>query len=134
MISRPEVVSPRPVYNGGSLNQRDYQTPRGNRPVKARKRSPLNLIALLFTISIIIVFYIWNKISVNRLATEINELTNHHEKLLNINEFLRAEINRKSSLERIEKLITTQRLGLVAPKEQPIWFELDESRIENILR
>jgi len=118
----------RHVYNGDSLNQSANQ-PKGNRPVRSRKKSPFILIVGLFFVSLMVVLYIWNKICVNKLVIEVSELHNQHEKILNINEFVRAEINRKSSLERIGK-IASEQLGLVSPKEQPVWFEITQTHIE----
>jgi len=132
MNAKPSQSSTRKVYNGSALGQKEDSTVRGNRPLKSRRRSPLNIIAIIFLTSILIVFYIWNKICVNKLAIEVNDLQNHYEKILNTNEYLRADINKKSSLERIEKKIISERLALVSPKEQPVWFELNESRLDRI--
>lgn len=129
MVINPELKEKRYVYNGETVNRKVEFPQKGNRPMMSRKRSPFNIILSLFLISVLIVFYIWNKICVNRLAVEVNDLRNRHAKILNANEFLNAEINKKSSLERIEK-IATEQLGLVAPKEQPVWFEVDLSRAE----
>jgi cell division protein FtsB len=67
---------------------------------------------------------VWNKICVNRLAVEVNDLQNQYQKIVNVNEIMKAEINKKSSLERIEKISIGQ-LNLTYAKEQPIWFEVD---------
>ncbi|MBI1807203.1 MAG: septum formation initiator family protein [Ignavibacteria bacterium] len=131
--SSPELTERRYVYNGETVSHNGEFVPRGNKRVKRRKRSPFNIIAVLFTISLLIVFYVWNKIAVNRLVVEINDLQNQYQKMLNTNEFLRAEINKKSNLERIATIATGQ-LGLVYPKEQPIWFEVDAERITPNLR
>jgi hypothetical protein len=123
------------IYNGDAIKpQKDYQTVRINRPIKTRRRSPLKIIMIIFLVSITIVFYIWNKICVDHLVIEVNDLTNHYENLVNTNEFLRAEVNRKASLERVEQLITIHKLGLVYPKEQPISFQIDESKLEAIYK
>jgi len=127
----PELTEKRYVYNGEIPAKKIETSPKGNRPVRSMKRSPFNIIGSLFLISVLIVFYIWNKICVNRLAVEVNDFRNQHAKILNGNEFLNAEINKKSSLERIVK-ISTEQLGLIAPKEQPVWFEVDFSRADNM--
>jgi cell division protein FtsL len=121
MVS-PELTERRYVYNGHQERQPNDITPLRNKPVKRRKQSPFNIIFILFTISIVIVFYVWNKITVNRLVVEVNDLQNQYQKIVSANEVLRAEINKKSSLERIEKIAVGQ-LGLTYPKEQPIWFD-----------
>jgi cell division protein FtsB len=127
----PEVTERRHIYNGETINKKTEKTPKGNRPVRSRKRSPFNIIGSLFLLSVLIVFYIWNKICVNRLVIEVNDLHNQYDKILNANEFLNAEINKKSSLERIGK-ISTEQLGLIAPKEQPVWFEVDFKKADNL--
>ena len=121
--SNPELTERRYVYNGEPSSSALDGMPRGNRPVKKRKRSPFNIVAMLFIVSALIVFYVWNKITVNRLAIEANDLQTQYEKILSSNEVLRATINKKSSLERIGKIATGQ-LGLTYPKEQPVWFTL----------
>jgi cell division protein FtsL len=120
----------RHVYNGDSMKQHG-NSPKGNRPVRSRKRSPFMIVLGLFGLSLMVVLYIWNKISVNNLAIAVNELHNQHEKILNTNEFLRVEINKKSSLERIGK-IAVEQLGLVSPKEQPVWFEINQAAFEEL--
>ena len=119
------------VYSGeSSANEAQNFAPRGNRPVKKRKRSPFNIIAILVVISILIVFYVWNKITVNRLAIEVNDLQNQHQKITSASDVLRAEINKKSSLERIGKL--AGQLGLLYPKEQPVWFDINSEQIDRM--
>jgi cell division protein FtsL len=116
------------VYNGATTSPTIDNVQRGNRPVKRRKRSPFNIVVVLFAVSILIVFYVWNKITVNRLVVEANEQQQQYQKILYANELLRAEINKKSGLERISKIATGQ-LGLTYPKEQPIWFNVDSDRL-----
>lgn len=123
-----ELAERRYVYNGGQVSPASENVQRGNRPVKRRKRSPFNIVVVLFAVSILIVFYVWNKITVNRLVIEVNEQQQQYQKILYSNELLRADINKKSNLERISKIATGQ-LGLTYPKEQPIWFKVDLDRL-----
>ncbi|MBI4548495.1 MAG: hypothetical protein HY707_10965 [Ignavibacteriae bacterium] len=125
-----ELTERRHIYSGDPLYRPVDFASRVNRPVKRRKQSPFILIALLFGISMLIVFYIWNKIAVNRLVVEVNDLKVQHQKIMNANEVLRAEINRKSSLERIGKI--AGELGLKYPKEQPNWLEVDLERLQQL--
>jgi len=118
-----ELTERRHIYNGDPMYRPSDFAPRANRPVKHRKRSPFMFITAIFGVSILIVFYIWNKIAVNRLVVEVNDLQAQYQKIVNASEILRAEINRKSSLERIGKI--AGELGLTYPKEQPTWFEVD---------
>lgn len=129
--AKTDLTERRYVYNGETtVSDEQNFAPRGNRPVKKRKRSPFNIIAMLLVISILIVFYVWNKITVNRLAIEVNDLQNQHQKIISTNDVVRAEINKKSSLERIGKLST--QLGLISPKEQPVWFDINVEQIDRL--
>jgi cell division protein FtsL len=125
----PERAERRYIYNGDTQHP-EFTPPRGNRPVKRRKRSTSLIIGGLLLVSLLIVLYIWNKISVNRLAVEVNDLQAQYDKALNVNETLRAEINKKSGLERVGK--TASQLHLVPPREQPVWFEIDSEQLERL--
>jgi cell division protein FtsL len=135
LISEPPVA-PRPqdrrfVYNGEvSAPGTEDRLPRFNRPVKRRKRSPFNIIAALVVVSVLIVFYVWNKIAVNRLAIEVNDLQSQYQKTENANDLLRAEITKKSSLERIGKIAA--QIGLTYPREQPTWLEVDGDKLQEL--
>src|SRR5260221_10669776 len=105
-VGTSELTERRYVYNGESLpspasSQMNNFAPRGNRPIKHRKRSPFNIIAMLAAVSMLIVFYVWNKIAVNRFAVEVNDLQTQFQKIESANDVLRADINKKSNLERI---------------------------------
>lgn len=130
---RPGISERRYIYSGEPPRLDGEQPLRRNRPVRRRKRSLFNIMFTLFVVSVFIVFYIWNKIIVNRLAVEVNDLQMQHEKILSANEVLRAEINKKSGLERIEKIAVSQ-LGLTYPKEQPVWFGFDTGRLDDMER
>ena len=134
-VVEPAVARPpaerRYVYNGEpSAETIADVAPRSNRPLKRRKRSPFNTIATLVAVSMLIVFYVWNKITVDRLAVEVNELQAQYQKTMNANDLLRAEINKKSTLERIGRMAT--QLGLTYPREQPVWFEVDGEKLEEL--
>ncbi len=130
ILQEPSVpVERRLIYVGDAPTQTEEFQSRGNRPVRRRRRSPFNIITALLAVSALTVFYVWNKITVNRLVVEVSDLQNRYEKILNANEFIRAEINKKSSLERIGKMAAGQ-LGLVSPSEQPRTFEVDPDRLE----
>lgn len=119
-----EVSDARSVYNGEYVQQAAAPAARSNRPVRRHKRSPVTLIFVVMLVSLVTVLYIWNKITVIRLAEEVNDLQVQYQKILNANEILRAEINQKSKLERIGKIATDQ-LGLTYPKEQPNWLNVE---------
>ena len=116
------------VYSGQGAGggQNEYLT-RGNKPVKRRRKSPFKIVMLIATISILIVFYVWNKITVNRLDAEIGKLV---EKQLVLEANIKhygAEIDRKSQLDRIEDL-ATKKLGMIHNPEQPLFFTIENYR------
>ena len=126
-----ELMERRYVYNGEPNTTVGDDSIRWNRPVKRRKRSPFKMVSVLFLISALIVFYVWNKIEVNRLAVELNDLQGQYQKILYANESLKAEVNKKSSLERIGRLAADQ-LRMTYPNEQPVWFTLDERSVARL--
>jgi len=127
----PELTERRYVYNGDSQRP-DYENiQRGNRPVRKRKRSPFNIVVILFAVSIVIVLYIWNKISVNRLVVEVADYNAQYESILHANDNLRAEVSKRSTLERVGKIAGTQ-LGMTSPSVQPVWFAFDDQRLSKL--
>jgi cell division protein FtsB len=71
--------------------------------------------------------YVGNVIAVNNLAKEVNDLQSKHNQIVSTNEVIKAEINRKASLERIS-LMAQEKLGMTNPKEAPVWFEIDPEK------
>ena len=130
-LTPPELTERRYVYNGETGSQNHEYATRGNRPVKRRKQSPFNMIAIVVAVSLLIVFYVWNKITVNQFVVDLNDLQNQHQKILASNEILRADINKKSTFDRIEK-IASEKLAMTAAKEQPRWFDVDVDQLESI--
>ena len=137
--SRPKPVeSPAPsrpmVYNGTMPQQPSapavpgYIRPPQNRKIAVRKVSTFNLILLLFGVAALIVLYISNIIAVGTLMSEINTLQKQHQKILSEHEILKAEINRLSSLERVNKK-AAEELGLINPKEPPVWISIDPDKV-----
>ncbi|MGA9363802.1 MAG: septum formation initiator family protein [Bacteroidota bacterium] len=86
--------------------------------------------AALFLAAVVIVLYISNIIAVNRLAVEVSDLQQKYAAVMNGNEILRAEVNRRSSPERIGK-IAVEQLGLQHPKQQPQVLDVDEQLLKN---
>jgi len=119
------------VYGGESPSTSSGFPLRPNRKSTRRKRSTFNIILILFACGVAIVLYINNIIVVNQLAYEVDQLQVRYGKIMNTNAGLRAEINRKSSWERIGAIATGQ-LGLKYPGEQPMWFDIDEEKDEKV--
>jgi cell division protein FtsL len=125
------VKDRRLLYNEGvaEASTRNEPASRGLTFPK-RRSSTFNTIATLFLAGVAIVLYVSNIIAVNRLVVEVNDLEQKYAAVMNGNEILRAEVNRRSSLERIGK-IASEQLGLRHPKEQPQVLDVDESLIDN---
>ena len=102
--------------------------PRQNRKPLRRRISTFNTIIILFGGGILIVLYVHNIITINRLAAEVGQLQARYEAIQNTNASLRAEVNRKSAWERIGKTATEQ-LGLTFPTEQPQKVTLDHAAL-----
>ncbi|MDH3251906.1 MAG: FtsL-like putative cell division protein [Ignavibacteria bacterium] len=104
---------------------------RPHRRTPGRRVSTFNIVLFLFGLGLGIVLYISNVITVNQRAFEVNELQAKLSKIRNTNVALQAEINKKSSLDRIGN-IAREQLGLQFPGEQPAVFAVDEDRLEEL--
>jgi cell division protein FtsB len=103
-----------------------YAMPRQNvRRINTKKRAKTsNIVGILFLVATAALLYVGNVIAVNTLAKEVNDLNAKHSQIVSTNEVIKAEINRKASLERIS-LMAQEKLGMMNPKEAPTWFEVD---------
>jgi cell division protein FtsB len=113
-------------------NMPGYAVPRQNvRRVNSKKRTKTsNIVGILFLVATVALLYVGNVIAVNNLAKEVNDLNAKHNQIISTNEVIKAEINRKASLERIS-LMAQEKLGMTNPKEAPVWFDVDpEKEIE----
>ena len=123
-VQNAELKERRHIFNGEpTVTPSVAAGIRTNRKLMSRRRSPVTWLFILALISGIVVFYIWNKITVDKVTKEIAQLEKEHRQVANTNEILRAEINQKSRLERVGRIATDQ-LGLIYPKEQPVWFQM----------
>jgi cell division protein FtsL len=138
-VQKPEPAAPpRPLVYSGTMpsptpevEAQGFVTPPRNRKIAKRKISTFNIILMLFGAATVIVLYISNIIAVDRLMMEINSLQKQHGRILSEQELLRAEVNRLSSLERINRR-AAEELGLVNPKEPPVWMNVDQEKIREI--
>ncbi len=130
---RPPVAEKerRYVFNGDPQARIAGYAVRPNRRAIRRTRSTFNIIVVLFGIGVVIVLYVSNILAVNQLAHEVNTLQTRYAKLVNANQLLSAELDRKSTLDRIGK-IAAEQLGLKYAKEQPAWLEVDEDELRRI--
>lgn len=106
-----------------------YALPRQNvRRVNTKRRTKTsNVVGVLFLIAAAALLYVGNVIAVNNLAKEVDDLQARYQHILSTNELIKAEINRKASLERIS-LMAQEKLGMTNPKEAPSWFDVDPEK------
>ncbi|MBI4535428.1 MAG: hypothetical protein HY708_04060 [Ignavibacteriae bacterium] len=116
------------IYSGEPRTTPGYVI-RPNRKATRRKVSTFTIILMLFGFAVSIVVYIGNIIEVDRLAIEVHQLRTIHSKIVDANEALKAEINRKSSLERIAKT-ATEELGLRYSTVPPILIDVGRDQFE----
>jgi len=129
----------RQFYNSGIAIAADpqssapgYAVRQNVRTSQSRKKTKTsNIVGLLFLIAVVAVLYVGNVIAVNNLAKEVNDLNARYMKITSTNEVIKAEINRKASLERIS-LMAQEKLGMVNPQEPPVWFRVDDERLSEI--
>ncbi len=111
------------IFNGDRQQTvTGYAVRQSRRPTR-RRYSTFNMIIALFAIGILVVLYINNTIAVNELLGEINTLQGKYQRQNDMNATLQAEVNRKSSLERIGRIAVVQ-LGMQYPQSQPLWFTI----------
>lgn len=132
-IASMPTFTDRPIYNNAvpagldpQANIPGYAAPKANvRRVNVKQRAKTsNVVGILFLVATAALLYVSNVIAVNNLAKEVNDLNTKHTQILSTNEVIKAEINRKASLERIS-LMAQEKLGMINPKEAPTWFEVD---------
>jgi cell division protein FtsB len=123
------------IFNEKVFVDPQSQTPgyavKSEKRTTQRKHSTFNIVIALFGIAIISLLYTGNLIAVNHLAKEVNDLNEKYKKISSTNEILKAEVNRKSTLDRIQKIVIED-IGLVNPKEAPVWFSVDNEKLEEL--
>jgi cell division protein FtsL len=119
------------VFNGDPQRSVAGYAVRTNRRAVRRRRSTFSLILILFAAGAAIVLYISNILAVNRLAHEVNGLQTRYDKLVQANQVLKAEIDRKSALDRVGG-IATEQLGLRFARTPPEALEVDEERVREL--
>lgn len=123
---RETVYSSRPdTVTGASIAK-----PR-NRTATRRRVSPFSIVLMLIATAVVSVVYISNIITVGQLVVRIGDLQSRHQRLLNEQEILRAQINRMSSLERV-RTMAEQDLGLRNSAAVPGWLVVSPDRVNEI--
>ena len=131
------VSDGRYIYNAGVAAGADDDQPnyavRVNKKAVRRKHSTFNIVSGLFLLATVSLLYTGNVIAVNQLMKEVNDLQGRYSSIMSGNEVLNAEIARKSSLDRISVLAKDE-LGMTNPKEPPVWFEVDQDKVDELTR
>jgi cell division protein FtsB len=125
------------IYNGNVVSDQpapaSIRENRPNRKAVRRKHSTFNIVSGLFLLAALSLLYTGNVIAVNQLMKEVNDLNNRYNSIVSNTEVLKAEIARKSSLDRIS-LMAKEEVGLTNPKEPPVWFEVDQDKIDELTK
>jgi len=136
-LNAPTVSDGRYIYNGGVASEPMGFSPnparKTNKRAVHRKHSTFNIVSGLFLIAAACLLYTGNVIAVNQLMKEVNDLSVRYNAIASNNEVLKAEIARKSSLDRISTMAKDE-LGLINPKEPPVWFEVDQDKVDELTK
>ena len=136
-LSTSTVSDGRYIYNGNVISGQHAAASnnevRQNRKAVRRKHSTFNIVSGLFLLAALSLLYTGNVIAVNQLMKEVNDLNNRYNSIVSNTEVLKAEIARKSSLDRIS-LMAKEEIGLTNPKEPPVWFEVDQDKIDELTK
>ena len=134
----PPVREARDLVYSGTMREASKEFISGSEQLHARNRkgtrrkvSPFNIVMLLIGIAVAVVLYISNILTVGRLLIQINNMQAQHVKLLSEQELLRAQLNKLSSLERIQK-ISIEELQLRNPAQVPASIEINPERVEEL--
>ncbi len=133
-VEMPEF-NDRQIYNNAISFPADpqaatpgYAVRQNVRISRSRKKTKTSdVVGILFLVAVAALFYVGNVIAVHNLAKEVNDLHAQYNQIISTNEVIKAEINRKASLERIS-LMAQEKLGMTNPKEAPTWFEADREK------
>ncbi|RPI15247.1 MAG: hypothetical protein EHM58_14555 [Ignavibacteriae bacterium] len=99
------------------------------RKPKNKNISLFNLLVILFVSAGIIVFFVYNIITVNNLAIDINNVRSEITKTVTVNNSLQTEIERLSSFDNI-KNIAVDKLQLKFSTNKPKKVSINKSDIE----
>jgi cell division protein FtsL len=137
-ISIPKIREARDmVYNGTDTAQsKETATPDGiplalNKKQSRRKVSPFTIILILLGSAVASVLYIGNILAVGRLMAQNDQFQMKHRQILNGQDLLKAQIDRLSSVERIQQIARDQ-LGLQNSKQLPVWIEINPERVNQV--
>jgi cell division protein FtsL len=101
------------------------------RAAKEKHISLFNFLLGLFLSAGVLVFFVYNIISVNELAVQNNNLHTEINKSITINNGLQTEIEKLSNFDNI-KPVAVDKLGLRVPNVRPKKISVNKSELENI--
>jgi len=129
----------RPIYGDASAVSKGrqdtmpgYAVRQNMRKTSRRKVKTTSVVGSMLLFAAAALLYVGNVITVNNLAKEVNDLNAQYRKVVAMNELIKAEINRKSSLDRIS-LLAQEELAMTNPNEAPTWFEIDRAKEAELL-
>jgi sensor domain CHASE-containing protein len=103
------------------------------RKIKTRKISLFNVVITIFLSSAVIVFFVYNIITVNSLVVENDALKTELNRTITVNNKLQTEIERLSSFDNI-KPVAVDILGLNMPGFKPKKITISKSEIEELTK
>lgn len=119
---------PRFVYNGSKKTEGPLPSEvllRKNRNASNRRPSLIKFGFIIFFGTSLGLLVINNILTINSLVNEIDTLSKTYRSIKSTNEFLIAEINKKSTYEKIMPLAQRE-LGMFIQTTPPEWFELTD--------
>jgi cell division protein FtsL len=119
------------VYGGDPRAASGGFLPRRNRKIIGRRNSTFNVLLVLVSAGIAIVYYVSNIIVVNRLSYEVNQMEVRYDSLMYANGVLQAEVSKKSSRERISA-IAAEKLRLQHPEKPATYFRVDHELMNDL--
>lgn len=114
------------VYNGSKKTEGPLPSDvmmRKNKSTSNQRPSILKLGLIIIFCTSLGLLVINNILTINSLVKEIDTLSKTYRTIKSTNEFLIAEVNKKSTYERIVPL-AQQELSMFIQKTPPEWFEL----------
>lgn len=89
-----------------------------------KRKSPFKWLMIFSVIFGLQVAYVWQHITVESLAGDIDRINKENQTLKNTNEQLKSDISKLSSYGRIQK-VAIQELGLIFPSDKPLLLVVD---------
>ncbi len=112
------------------MNRRTYARLLSIWPQKSIQR---RIIFPLFVIFGLALFYVWEQVTYNNLAMEAATLQGQRDRLFDLNQYLRAELDYKTGFDIIEKRARTE-LGMKFPEEGAVILVIPDNSITGTIK